>query len=156
MNTIISSLNHFEHFIINHSKIKPICCSAKKSVTLLIFFIFRAAIVRRGENGTTLCELVTIILYPKVIIPVSWTPSNPIINCVLFFSLNECHFFSEFKLQQERTKRRIRNIITLFITLPFKTSKCGDCSVEFSSDNGHCIRDIIAVFMECSSLKIVL
>ena len=62
------SLHHFEHFVLNHSKLIPIRRSAEKSVTLLILLVFRAAIVRIGENGITVAVLVTFICDVKVAI----------------------------------------------------------------------------------------
>ncbi len=116
MNAIISSLHHFEHFVLNHPKIRPIRRSAEKVVTLLIPFVFRAAVVRSGKIGMTVVVLVAFICDGKVIAissSVDWPPVNIIPNCLLFFSLNERHFFPEFELQQERTARRIGDGFTI-------------------------------------------
>jgi hypothetical protein len=118
MNGIISSLQHFEHFVLNHPKIIPIRRSAEKSVTLLIPFVFRAAVVRPGKVGITVLVLVAFICDVKVISSsVGWPIANIIPNCILFFSLNERHFFPEFELQQERTARRIGDGFTIFAPL---------------------------------------
>ena len=66
MNAIISSLHHFEHFVLNHPKKIPIRRSAEKSVTLLIPFVFRAAVVRLGKIGITVVVLVAFIYDAKV------------------------------------------------------------------------------------------
>ncbi len=112
MNAIISSLQHFEHFVLNHPKIKPMRRSTEKSVTLLIVLVFGAAVVRMGKIGKTVLVLVAFVCDAKVMITiksfsVGWPIVTIIINCILFLSLNECHFFPEFELQQERTARRI-------------------------------------------------
>jgi hypothetical protein len=114
MNAIISSLQHFEHFVLNHLKFIPIRRSAEKSVTLLILFVFRAAVVRMGKIGLTVFVLVAFVCDAKVMTSsVDWPPDTLIHNCILFFSLNECHFFPEFELQQERTARRISDVFTI-------------------------------------------
>jgi len=74
----------------------------------------------------------------------------------LFFSLNECHFFPEFELQQERTARRISDAFAIFVACPFLGGECGDGSVEFGADEGDGVWDIVAVFVERRSFKIVL
>jgi hypothetical protein len=105
MNAIISSLQHFEHFVLNHPKITPIRRSAEKSPTLLIFLVFRAAVVRSGKIGKTVVVLVAFVCDCKVTTTifssVDWPPVTIILNCKLLFFLNECHFFPEFELQQE-------------------------------------------------------
>ncbi len=157
MNAIIFSLQHFEHFVFNHPKIMPIRCSAEKSPTLLITLVFRAAVVRRGKIGTTFVVLVAFVCDVKVTttISVSWPIVTIIHNCILFLSLNECHFFPEFELQQERTARRISDVFTIW-PCPFLGGECGDGSVEFGADNSDGVWDIVAVSVECRSWKIVL
>ncbi len=117
MNAIISSLQHFEHFehfVLNHPKTKPIRRSAEKSVTLLIPLVFRAAVVRIGKIGITVVVLVAFVCDFKVMTSsVDWPIVTMIQNCILFLSLNECHFFPEFELQQERTARIISDVITI-------------------------------------------
>jgi hypothetical protein len=73
---------------------------------------------------------------------------------LLFFEKR--HFFPKFELQEERATGRISNKFTIFVSFPFQRSKCGDGSVEFSADDGDCIWGIVAVFVKCSSLKIML
>ena len=157
MNAIISSLQHFEHFVLNHPKTRPIRRSAEKSVTLLIILVFRAAVVRLGKIGITVFVLVAFIYDAKVTsISVGWPPVNMIINCILFFSLNERHFFPEFELQQERTARRIGDVFTIFAPLKLWRSECGDGSVEFGAEDGDGVWGIVAVFVEGRSRKIML
>jgi hypothetical protein len=67
MNAIISSLRHFEHFVLNHPKIIPIRRSAEKSPTLLIVLVFGAAVVRSGKIGTTVVVLVAFWLHLSAI-----------------------------------------------------------------------------------------
>ncbi len=154
MNAIISSLHHLEYFVLDHSKK---CCSAEKSVTLLIILVFRPTIVRKRKIGITVGVLVAFICDIKVMTSSHrWPPIKPIINCFMFLSLNECHFFPQLKLQQERTARRISDEFTFFISLPFVWGKCGDGPVEFSADNDDSVCDIVTVLVECSSLKIML
>jgi hypothetical protein len=157
MNAIISSLQHLEHFVLNHPKTRPIRRSAEKSVTLLIPFVFGAAVVGIGKIGTTFVVLVAFVCDVKVLtFSVDWPPVTTIPNCILCLSLNECHFFPEFELQQERTARRISDVFTIFAPYPFLGGECGDGSVEFGADNGDGVWDIVAVFVECRSFKIVL
>jgi hypothetical protein len=104
MKAIISSLQHFEHFVLDHPKLKTFRRSAEKSPTLLIPLVFRAAVVRRGKTGTTVVVSVAFVCDCKVttiISSVGWPPVTIILNCKLLFFLNECHFFPEFELQQE-------------------------------------------------------
>ncbi len=103
MNAIISSLQHFEHFVLNHPKILPIRRSAEKSLTLLVFLVLRSAVVRMGKIGITIFVFVAFVCDAKVIdtSSVDWPIVIIIQNCILFLSLNECHFFPEFELQQE-------------------------------------------------------
>ncbi len=68
MNAIISSLRHFEHFVLNHPKTIPIRRSAEKSVTLLIVLVFRAAVVTRGKKGKTVLVFVAFVCDAKVAI----------------------------------------------------------------------------------------
>ncbi len=124
MNAIISSLQNFEHFVLNHPKIIPIRRSAEKSVTLLILFlVFGAAVVRNGKTGKTVFVLVAFVCDCQVTITifssVDWPPVTIIHDCILFLSLNECHFFPEFELQQERTARRISDVFSIFVPFPF-------------------------------------
>jgi hypothetical protein len=156
MNAIISSLQHFEHFVLNHPKTRPIRRSAEKSVTMLIVLVFRAAVVRIGKIGITVFVLVAFISDDKVTFSVDWPIVNTILNCILFFSLNERHFFPEFELQQERTARKIGDPFPICVPLKLKRSECGDGSVEFSADDGDGVWDIVAVFVEGRSLKIML
>jgi hypothetical protein len=157
MNTIIFSLQHFEHFVLNHPKSTPIRCSAEKSVTLLVFLVFGAAVVRMGKIGSTFVVLVAFVCDAKVItISVDWPIVTIIINCFLFLSLNECHFFPEFELQQERTARRISDELIIIVPCPFLGGECGDGSVEFGADYGDGVWDIVAVSVECRSFKVVL
>jgi hypothetical protein len=156
MNAIISSLHNFEHFVINHCKFKPIRCSAKNSPTLLILFVFRVIIVRRGKTGITFVVLVAFICDKKVmstfsVMSIGWAIVEVVYDCVFFLSLSECHFFPEFELQQERTSRRIIDVFTIFISFPLLSCECSDGSVEFSADNCDSVCDIIAVSVECSS-----
>ncbi len=114
MNATISSLQHFEHFVLNHPKKTPIRRSAEKSVNLLILLVFRAAVVRLGKTGKTVFVLVAFVCDAKVMTSsVDWPIVTKIINCILYLSLNECHFFPEFELQQERTARRISDVFTI-------------------------------------------
>ena len=157
MNAIISSLQHFEHFVLNHPKITIIRRSAEKSVTLLIVLVFRAAVVRIGKIGNTVLVLVAFISDDKVwSSSEDWPPVNIIINCIWFFSLNERHFFPEFELQQERTARRIGDPFTICAPLKLQRSECGDGSVEFGADDGDGVWGIVAVFVEGRSRKVVL
>jgi hypothetical protein len=48
-------------------------------------------------------------------------------------TLNVCHFFPEFELQQKRTHRRIRYVCPISC-LPFEGSVRGDGSVELSAN----------------------
>ena len=89
-------------------------------------------------------------------ISVDWPTVTIIPNCILFFSLNECHFFPEFELQQERTARRIGDPFTIGAPLKLWRSECGDGSVEFGADDGDGVWGIVAVFVEGRSRKIVL
>ncbi len=66
MNAIISSFYHFEHFVLNHSKIKTILSSTEKSPALLIILVFRSAIIRMGELSIAVDVLVTFICDVKV------------------------------------------------------------------------------------------
>jgi hypothetical protein len=66
MNAIISSLQQFEHFVLNHPKIRPIRRSAEKSPTLSIVFVFGAAVVRTGKIGTAVVVLVAFVCDVKV------------------------------------------------------------------------------------------
>jgi hypothetical protein len=159
MNAIISSLRHFEHFVLNHPKITPIRRSAEKSVTLLILFlVFGAAVVRTGKIGKTVFVLVALVCDCKVTITssVHWPIVTMILNCIFFFSLNECHFFPEVELQQERTARRISDGFPIFVPCPFLGGECGDGSVEFGANNGDGVWDIVAVSVERRSFKVVL
>jgi hypothetical protein len=158
MNAIICSLQHFEHFVLNHPKFSPIRCSAEKSVTLSIPLVFRAAVVRSGKIGITFVVLVAFVCDAKVMTfsSVDWPIVTIIRNCILFLSLNECHFFPEFELQQERTARRISDLFPIFFPCPFLGGECGDGSVEFGADNGDGVWDIVAVSVECRSFKAVL
>ncbi len=61
MNAIISSVQHFEHFVLNHPKTILIRRSAEKSVNLLIVLVFGAAVVRRGKIGTTVFVLIAFV-----------------------------------------------------------------------------------------------
>ncbi len=156
MNAIISSLHHFEHFVLNHPKIIPFRRSAEKSVTLLIALVFRAAVVRSGKIGTT-AVLVAFICDAKVMSSsVEWPIVNLIPNCILFLSLNERHFFPEFELQQERTARMIGDPFTIFVPLKLQRGECGDGSVGFGADDGDGVWGIVAVFVEGRSRKVVL
>jgi hypothetical protein len=124
MNAIISSLQHFEHFVLNHPKVLPIRRSAEKSLTLLVFLVLRAAVVTSGKIGVTFVVLVAFVCDAKVkTISISSSVDWPIVtiiqNCPLLFSLNECHFFPEFELQQERTARRISDVFPIFVPCPF-------------------------------------
>jgi hypothetical protein len=103
MNAIIPSLQHFEHFVLNHPKTIPVRRSTEKSVTLLIHLVFGAAVVRSGKIGKTVFVLVAFVCDVKVTTTLSsssvaWPIVTLIPNCILFFSLNECHFFPEFEL----------------------------------------------------------
>jgi hypothetical protein len=110
-----------------------------------------------GKIGIAVFVLVTFVCNVKVMSTTEcWAEFKIIKNCILLFSLNNCHFFFEIKLQQKRTARRINDGFIIFVSSPFQRSKCGDGFVEFSADNGDCIGDIVAVFVKCSSLKIVL
>ena len=152
MNAIISSLHHFEHFVLNHPKTRPIRRPAEKSVTLLIVLVFRAAVVRMGKIGITAVVLVAFILDLKVISSsVDWPIANIIPNCIFFLSLNERHFFPEFELQQERTARRIGDGFTIFVPFELFRGKCNDGFVEFGADDGDGVWGIVAVFVEFSS-----
>ena len=155
MQSIISSLHHFEHFVLNHPKIIPIRRSAEKSVTLLIPLVFRAAVVRLGKIGITVV-LVAFISDDKVTFSVDWPIVNTILNCILFFSLNERHFFPEFELQQERTARKIGDPFPICAPLKLQRGECGDGSVEFGADDGDGVWGIVAVFVEGRSRKVVL
>jgi hypothetical protein len=121
----------------------------------LILFVFRAAVVRSGKFGITVVVLVAFICDAKVSITVDWPIANNIPNCILFFSLNERHFFPEFELQQERTARRIGDPFTI-CPLKLQRSECGDGSVEFGADDGDGVWGIVAVFVEGRSRKVVL
>ena len=157
MNAIISSLQHFEDFVLDHPKLITFRHSAEKSPTLLIPLVFRAAVVRIGKIGNTVLVLVAFISDDKVwSSSEDWPPVNIIMNCILFVSLNERHFFPEFELQQERTARRISDEFTLFVPLPFLGGECGDGSVEFGADDGDGVWGIVAVFVEGRSRKVVL
>jgi hypothetical protein len=157
MNAIISSLHHFEDFVLNHPKIIPIRRSDEKSPTLLIIVVFRAAVVRSGKIGTTVAVLVAFICDDKVTsCSVAWPMATITINCILFLSLNERHFFPEFELQQERTARRIGDEFRIGAPLKLWRSECGDGSVKFGADDGDGVWDIIAVFVEGRSRKVVL
>jgi hypothetical protein len=125
MNGIISSFHYLKYFVLNHPKFIPIFCSAEMSVALLIIFVFKVEIVRMGEVGIAVSVLVTFICNTKVMPTFKQSSVSeccpdiiPIVNCKLFLPLNERHFFPEFKLQQERTARRITNILLIFEPLP--------------------------------------
>ena len=123
----------------------------------MIPFVFRAAVVRIGKIGITVVVLVAFICDVKVISSsVGWPIVNMIINCILFFSLNECHFFPEFELQQERTARRIGDVFIICAPLKLQRGECGDGSVEFGADDGDGVWGIVAVFVEGRSRKVVL
>ncbi len=157
MQSIICSLHHFEHFVLKHSKIKAICCSAKKSPSLLILLIFISAIIDMREKGIAVFIFVTFICDVKVMyITKSWPEFLIIKNCILFLFLNKRHFFPKLQLQQKRTVRRISYILTIFFSLPFLTSECGYSFIKLSTDDCDIIWGFIAVSVECSSLKIML
>ncbi len=122
----------------------------------MILLVFRAAVVRIRKTGITVVVLVAFILDLKVISSVGWPRINMIINCMMFFSLNERHFFPEFELQQERTARRIGDVLTIFVPLKLQRSECGDGSVEFGADDGDSVWGIVAVFVEGRSRKVML
>ncbi len=96
---IICSLHHFENFVLNDSKITPLRRSTKKSVTLLIPFVFSDGIVRMGKIGITVVVLVTFVCDVKVMptckktfVSESWADIIPIKNCKLFIPSIKSHF----------------------------------------------------------------
>ena len=120
---------------------------------MLTVLVFPVAVVGSGEIRITVLVLVGLVSNAKVMtISEYWTPVFPIVNCVLW--LSESHFLFEFELEEERTRRIISD--PSLDRTPFEWCVGCDGFAELSADDGHCVADTIAAFVELRDSEVVL
>jgi hypothetical protein len=150
------SLDHLEHFVLNHSECIPVGRTAEGSIALLTDFVFSAAVVRSWKVCVTVLFLIAVICDNNVMSSSEcWTPIWAIPNCFSLLPLYECHFLPEIELQQEGTSGEVSNRLTIWRS-PFERSVGDDGFAELSADDSNSIRNIIAELMKFGSLKIML
>jgi hypothetical protein len=172
-----------EHFVLSHSKGVPVGRPAEGSVTLLAILVSAVAVVRMGKVCATICTLVASVCNTNVIIqessisikrrnviqlqlvnskslnkslivpcPEYWSVILTVPNCTSLVPLYESHFLLEIELQQEGAARGVRNVSTI-AGFPFERSVGGDGLAEFSADEGNCVRNVVAIFVELGSFE---
>ena len=126
----------------------PTWITAKSSFAFLVILVFSVVVVRSGEISSVVLALVTFVNNNKVVTSSeSWAPIFVIANSVFWFS--ESHFLFEIELEEERTVRIVSYPFVVY-RAPFEWGVACNNFSELSTNDGHCVADIITKFMELS------